>query len=331
MNALNHRIAALGLTAILLFTGCGTELGGVLYVVGNTVPEKSTCLVQAQGSGGQQAFRTNGVLDLSVRESYVAYLLVVNQAPQFESISGFEAEDGRLDQAMVMLDTATVTMSIAAQLVTDFEQVMGDASVSLGLPDSIWGALETCDVQKCTATYDIPISAELASGGTSAVIFDLIPANYGRILRHLPVFVQAGLDAGPSVISLGSADVELIFDVTLAGNRHDGKRVSSESFGYTVKVCNNCLVIDEYPEAVALNPFQPADGSEPITVDEIVGDLCAPGSDEPVSNAWCSVVYSVGSCQQTRCLTGIGQATPTGSEPTLYCPNDGVSYSPVAL
>ncbi len=334
MNALIRRLSTLGLAVTLIvsfslvLTSCGTELGGVLYIVGNTVPEKSTCLVQAQGSGGQQAFRSKGVLDLSVRESYVAYFLVVNQSPQFESISGFETEDGRLDQSMIILDTATVTMSMSSNVVAEYNQVMAEASISLGLSDSIWGGGQTCDAQKCTTTYDMAISAELISGGTSAVIFNLVPPNYGRILRHLPIFVQAGLDEGPAAINLGVADIELLFDITLSGRRHDGKRVSSEPFNYSVEVCNNCLVLDEFPAAVALNPFQPADGSEPVTVDEIIGDLCAPGSDEVVTNAWCSVAYGVGTCQQIRCLNGIGEATPTGSELTLYCPNDGVSYSP---
>ena len=69
MNSLTTRLLAPGLAAILCLAGCGTELGGAFYVVGNTVPEKSTCLVQAQGGGGQQKFRSSGVIDLAVRPS----------------------------------------------------------------------------------------------------------------------------------------------------------------------------------------------------------------------------------------------------------------------
>jgi len=331
MNPLISRLLALGLSVALVFTGCGTELGGAFYIVGNTIPEKSTCLVQAQGGGGQQKFRSKGVMDLSVTDAYVAYFLAVNLAPQFESISGFGAEDGRLDQSTIALESATVTMSMDSGIVLQYEPVMRDASQSLGMSASIWGDGQTCDDNRCTTTYTLPVSGEIQPAGTAAVILELLPSNYGRILRHLPIWIQAGAAEGPANINLGSASLNLLFDVTLVGRRHDGKRVSSESFGYAVELCNNCLVRPEYPDEVALTPLEPHGDDEPLNVGEILGSICAPGSDESVVNAWCSVAYTNPSCQQLRCLTGVGQATPTGSELTLYCPGDGVTYGPLAL
>lgn len=331
MKLIAHRLLALGLTALLALTSCGTEIGGAFYIVGNTVPETSTCLVQAQGGGGQQKFRSSGVLDLSVRSSYVGYLLVVNQAPQFETVTGFAAEDGRLDQSMIVLDRAEVTMSMAAPIVSDHQQVMGEASLSMGLTDSIWGTGQTCNAKVCTTNYTIPISGELQPGGTAAVIFDMLPDNYGRILRHLPIWVQAGESAGPADVQLGNATLNLLFEVTLHGARHDGTEVSSEGFNYSVEVCSSCMVRNEFPPQLALNPLAPPQPFEPIEIDELVADLCAPGSDEQVSNAWCSVAFALGSCQQERCLSGVGQPTPNGSDLTLYCPDDGVTYGPLTL
>lgn len=331
MNSMAHRLLALGLTALLALTSCGTELGGAFYIVGNTVPETSTCLVQAQGGGGQQKFRSSGVMDISVRPSYVAYLLVVNLAPQFETVSGFAAEDGRLDQSMIVLDRASVTMSMASSIVFEYQELMGNVSLSLGLTDSIWGGGQTCNAKRCTTSYSIPVSGELQAGGTAAVIFDLLPANYGRILRHLPIWVEAEADTNPSNIDFGPAALDLLFEVKLHGTRHDGKAVSSETFNYSVQVCNNCLVRHEFPLGVATSPLDPPGEEEPLNVTEIIGSLCAPGSDESVVNAWCSVAFANPSCQQQRCLTGVGQSPDGEDDQSLYCPNDGVTYGPLTL
>ena len=196
MNALKTRLSILSTLVLFGLSSCGTEIGATLYVVGNTVPQKSTCLVQAQGGGGQQAFRSRGLMDLSITSNYVAYFLTVNQAPQFESISGFEAESGRMDQSMVTLDTANITMSMSSAVVGQYNIEMGQASLSLGLSDSIWGTGQTCDASRCTTSYTLPISAELPPSGTGAVIIDLVPHNYGNILRHLPIFVLRGEQRG---------------------------------------------------------------------------------------------------------------------------------------
>ena len=339
MNPLTQRITALSFALILIFAGCGTELGGVLYIVGNTVPESSTCLVQAQGGGGQQKFRPNGVLDLSVTDRYKGYFMVVNEAPQFESVSGFEAEDGRLDQSKIMLDTAIVKLYMSQTVVDSYGPFMNDLSQGYGFSAPMWDPAN-CDGQQCYTEFNVAISVELLPGSTGAAIFDLLPANYGRIFRQVPIFVaqdaSLNLVAGaPIEVQYGGAELDLLFEVSVAGKRHDGVEVSSELFRYPVKVCNNCLVVKSYARPVALNPLNPGEGFEPITAEEILGDVCAPGSDEAVPNAWCGLMYAqeggavdpVLQCRLTRCLDGEGQTSPGGApEKTLYCDNDGVSF-----
>lgn len=338
MTPLTQRIGAITIALVLALAGCGTELGGVLYIVGNTVPESSTCLVQAQGGGGQQKFRPNGEMDLSLTDRYRVYFMVVNEAPQFESVSGFEAEDGRVDQSKVLLDTATVSLFMSKTVVDTFGPAMNDLSQVYGFSAPMWDPAN-CDDFQCFTQYTLPISAELLPGATAAVIFDLLPANHGRIFRQLPLFVNndnsLNLTPGPVTIPFGGADLELVFEVSLAGVRHDGKQVSTELFRYPVKVCNNCLVQDIYERAVALNPLNPGEGFEPITAQEIVGDLCSPGSDEKVSNAWCGFMFgqddggdaAVRQCRLTRCIDGVGSVAPGGApQQTLYCDGDGVSY-----
>jgi hypothetical protein len=339
MNALTQRILALSIALTLILAGCGTELGGVLYIVGNTVPESSTCLVQAQGGGGQQKFRPNGVLDLSVTDRYKAYFMVVNEAPQFESVSGFEAEDGRLDQSKIMLDTAIVKFFMSQTIVDSYGPVMNDLSQGYGFLAPMWDPAN-CDGSQCYTEFSVAISVELLPGATGAAIFDLLPANYGRIFRQLPVFVNQDssvnlVDGAPIAVAYGGAELDLLFEISVAGKRHDGVEVSSELFRYPVKICNNCLVMNTYPRPVALNPLNPGEGFEPITAEEILGDACAPGSDEEVPNAWCGLMYAqeggaadpVLQCRLNRCLDGVGDPAPGGApDQTLYCDNDGVSF-----
>lgn len=338
MTPLTQRIGALSLALVLALAGCGTELGGVLYIVGNTVPESSTCLVQAQGGGGQQKFRPSGSLDLSVTDRYKAYLMVVNEAPQFESISGFEAEDGRLDQSKIMLDTATVSLFMSKTVVDTYGPAMNDLSQVYGFSAPMWDPAN-CDAAQCLTQFNVAISAELLPGGTAAVIFDLLPANFGRIFRQLPIFVNSdnsvNLTPGNVAVAFGGAELDLVFEISVSGLRHDGVAVSSELFRYPVKVCNNCLVENIYARAVALNPLNPGEGFEPITAEEITGDLCAPGSDEKVPNAWCGLMYGqeggttdpIQQCRLDRCLDGVGSVAPGGApQQTLYCDGDGVSF-----
>ena len=342
MTPLTQRIGALSFALVLALAGCGTELGGVLYIVGNTVPESSTCLVQAQGGGGQQKFRPNGVVDLSVTDRYKGYFMVVNDSPQFESVSGFEAEDGRLDQSKIMLDTAIVKLYMSQTVVDAYAPLMNDLSQGYGFAAPMWDPAN-CDGLQCYTEFTVAISVELLPGGTGAAIFDLLPPNYGRIFRQLPIFVNNDsnvtlVPGAPINVAYGGAELDLLFELSVAGKRHDGVEVSSELFRYPVKVCNNCLVVNTYARPVALNPLNPGGGYEPITAEEIIGDVCAPGSDEKVPNAWCGLMYGqegtndpVLKCRLDRCLDGVGEVAPNGApEQTLYCANDGVSFGAIA-
>jgi hypothetical protein len=295
-------------------------------------------LVQAQGGGGQQKFRPNGVLDLSVTDRYKGYFMVVNESPQFESISGFEAEDGRVDQSKIMLDTANVKLFMSQAVVNTYGPRMNELAQSYGFSTVMWDTAN-CDGQQCFTEFTVPISVELLPGGTGAAIFDLLPANYGRIFRQLPILVNQDsavslVDNPPIVVAYGGAELDLLIELAVAGKRHDGVEVSSEIFRYPVKVCNNCLVVNTYARAVALNPLNPGDGYEPVPATEILGDVCAPGSDEKVPNAWCGLMYAqeggadpVLQCRLNRCLDGVGNVAPGGEpEQTLYCDNDGVSF-----
>ena len=76
------------LLALAMLPACGTELGGSLFVAGNTLPEEEDCVVQASGGGGQQVFLSQGQMDLRITDNYRVNLLVQNVAQQFEGLTG---------------------------------------------------------------------------------------------------------------------------------------------------------------------------------------------------------------------------------------------------
>ena len=341
MNRLLKSTPWLLLAALAVLPACGTEIGAVLYVTGNTLPEEEECLVQASGGGGNQSFISVGVMDLRLTDAYRVNLMVQNQAPQFEGLTGFQVQDGRLDGQMVTLKSAKIRLTAPRDALTDYVGIEGtdrtnaiftQVAVDLGLftladPsnasdfDSLW----RCDAVtgECESSYDVPTSAQIEVAAQGAVSFDLIPANYGQMLRHMSLFVDASGDG-----SLGTGTLEVVLSVTLHGTRHDGKSISSQTWTFPVTVCNGCLLeVSGLQSAQVEDPVNPV-GADPVAPDDYI-KTCFPGSDEKVYDVWCSFMYPVDDpdlgCQRTRCLEGTGQPSPAAgnADSSLYCPGDG--------
>lgn len=304
-------LGCVALPCLLLLGACGIEQPPAFLIVGNTIPDDS-CTVKAQG-GAQSAFRAFGTLDLSIGDSYVAFLMVNNQFPQFESALEFQPDSLRLEPGDITIDGVQVTLQMDyATLVADLDAAqlttMNDEWTALGLASQFQALASATPL-----FYERYASGSVQVGATGVAIADIIPPHIGRALRAFPQLVDT---------SEGPAEIEAVAEVHVVGRRQDGKLVKSGLFRFPITFCNNCLVAPIYPQAIAINPFNPSAG-DPLSVDVALGSLstgsqpCTAGADDVVTNAFCGALWAPGSCQQTRCLGGdVGD--------TLNCDGDGL-------
>ncbi|MGM0574297.1 MAG: hypothetical protein ACQEXJ_01000 [Myxococcota bacterium] len=286
------------LSAAAVGSACGDEVAPALVLTGNIIPEEQDgeCTVRTQGgAGGQQEMRFSGVLDLSIGERYVAFLGVQNNFDEFEAITGFQSEDGRLDPSTITIKGAEVSLDINPALIQR-------------LPEAARNELLAFGVTGIPLEYTVPGAAAVEPGSSGAVEIEVIPAQIGQILRQVSAVV--------------TSDVQVIAEIQLVAERQDGRRIRSGSFRYPIRLCNNCLVTQLYPEAQARDPFdlRPPSEFEPLTVGDL-GLGCFLGQDQPVNNAVCGAFWTEPGCQQDRCL-GLG------ADDALACDEDGATISP---
>ena len=270
--------------------GCGSEVAPALVVMGQTVPD-DTCVVKAQG-GAQQAFLSFGILDLSLGDQYVGYLMIANNFPEYAGLTGAQANEGTLDPSDILLHGMEVTLRIdqtlllADEVLIRYGEVFGQAPVF-------------------PLNYSVPAAGSVPNGGSSAIIAAVIPQAIGSVLRAVPEIAN-----GDTVIAVA--------EISVLGFRQDGLPITSGKFYYPVHLCNNCLVDHIYDEALALNPFNPPDPDDALDL-SAVGTVCVPGQDERVSNAFCGATWGMladDACALNRCLG-------KGGDAGLVCANDG--------
>lgn len=285
-------------TAVLVVgVSCDTESNPqAISILGNVLPDKEAgiCVVRTSG-GGQQAFLGGGILDLSITTSYGAFLMITNEFPDFESLTGFKTEHGRLDSGTIRLRKLNVTYSMDPALA---------ASAAANAP-ALFTSLEISG--DGTFSTSVPASGNVAPNSQGVAIADIVPEHVGQFLRAIPALTTG-------------EKVNLVLDIQVEGLRADNATVKSGSFHYPITVCNNCLVFSNLSEASARQPFvatPPDDQPAATSLEDLIGDACAVGNDSAISNGICGAGFA-DECQLQRCL---GLAAPPGMV-ALTCPND---------
>ena len=102
---------------VLCVSACDMETNPAAFsIMGNVIPDDS-CEVKAQG-GAAQAFRTMGILDLSLGTEYRVFLFLSNKFEDVATLKGFEPEDGRMDTSTITVQGLEITMLIEPALVS---------------------------------------------------------------------------------------------------------------------------------------------------------------------------------------------------------------------
>ncbi len=295
--------ASLGALALLAGSGCVGETPGDHWVqlVGNVIPDDS-CTVKTAG-GGQQVFLHDGRLDLAVTNNYRVFMMMNNTFEQFESLTGFQPEDLRLDPSTLLVKGLEVTLHFPAAIGTEEAQIVPfhqEAGTPAAVTDSI--------------TYKVHDGTTIGPGEAGIVIVDVIPAHVGQALRAIPLLLES--------------TALFVMDLKAFGETAAGVEFKSAAFRYPIKVCNSCMVAHFFPDAVAANPFNQPDDQNNLTEEDLVASeqpVCNPGNDFILTNAWCGAFTEGGTCERQRCLGELdGGNEGTGANGGLTCLEDSV-------
>lgn len=240
--------SALALTVV----GCAEDTPEI-YIVQNQIPDDS-CTVSANASGS--AFRARGVLDISVRSSYVMYPLVQNVLVPSETVEFAGQGGGGGGLAGVDWEANSITLTRA---VAEF-----DGPAALGITGR---------------EVEIPLSGSMTPADFTAVELEVIPERFSTILADSDLLRNAG-DRATLLVRLK------FFGVTASG-----REVDSNQFTYPIEICRECLidipleainVSQPLPNCANLDGTVVEDDDGTITINFDVGDTCTPGQDDPI-------------------------------------------------
>ena len=286
-------VALVGCALLAGVPACDFETNAAsLTLIGSIVPDE-TCTVKT-GGGGQQAFLTSGVLDLSVGNSYWMFLMFSNNFQSAETLSTFKPTDLRIDPATVTIDRVDLQVSFPAELINAEMQV---AMEELGLPLSAppWSFVRGAAVTT-------------QPGSQGVVIVDILPSKVGQVFRYMEQ-LQEGFG------------VQITVRIQISGFRMDGDRVKSSVLKYPIVLCNHCRVFHDVSIPEASQPVEPTGAAESGGTQLSFTMPCSPGQDDYMSVVGCGFLYgphvTSDTCPLQRCL---GPQNPT-APPILHCDN----------
>lgn len=286
-------VALLALAAGL--GGCEQGNSAVLNVVGNVIPLATVVNDTLQCSvAGAQNYYADGVMDLSITNSFRYNALVENKLPGSQQINGSGPTQLRPESNLVTITSVRVV----------FERQATDGKTT----SSPWngkGKVVNGKVPVQQLEWEVPAYGTIQPGKSAVVSFDLVPPN-------AQPGVPVGLDwqARFQGFATRYTTVEkTLLRFTVQGTTAGGNTVQAGEVAYPVTVCWGCLLtVSGLPGAE--DPKDQWKKCSQMQVGASYFPPCAPGNNDPMPcGYYCQV------CQRAE-STGV----KTGACDQLFCP-----------
>ncbi len=201
------RLASIALFSLAMTVVSGCQDREVSMTILSVQPFDEQSCEPVSGDG---LFQTSGTIDMSIRDTYVAFLSVESNLVDVPESKQFSTTDARLSTNAILLRSATIEFSTLDQL-------------SAQIPPK----------------RNIPLSGTVSEGEQLLLSgVELLDANTVSQIRNSQEFISTNQGEAKPV----RTSVTLLARIRLSGETQDGREVESNEFLYPIEVCNGCRI-----------------------------------------------------------------------------------------